>query len=202
MDHKVNNVGRLHSDAKLLYDNVVVGKADSMINNLNQAVTTLKNSWEGRDAGIQINSVIDVYNALAKIRNALAKLAADSSTIATRYRDIQNANRANLETLSPVTIEGEKAPMEPYEDDRDTINITSEAMNGKTLLDNVNSQYEEFKSEVRTYYESIMDNWQAGYGRDRADSAFAEFMSNSNKYKTTLEEVSQSITDALKNYTM
>ncbi len=202
MDHKVNNVQQLYDDAKSLYDNVVTNKADVIINNLNQAITTLKNSWEGRDAGVQINNVVDVYNGMTKVRNALAELATDSSAVASKYREIQNANRANFETLMPLTTENEVAPMEPYEDDRDTINITADAMNGKSLLDNVNNQYEEFKANVRTHYENIMNNWQVGTGRDRAENAFADFMASSDKYKTILEEVSQSIADALKNYTI
>ncbi len=202
MNHKVNNVQQLYDDAKKLYDDIVLGKADNIINNLNQAISTLKNSWEGKDAGAQINNVVEVYNAMTKIRNALAQLSKDSSVVASSYREIQNANRANLDTLVPLTIEGEKIMIEPYEDNRDTINITAEAMNGKSALDNVNNLYEEFKTDVRRYYEAIMGNWQAGTGRERAETAFSNFMASSNRYKSILEEVSQSITDALKNYTL
>ena len=202
MNHKVNNVQQLYDDAKNLYNNVVLGKADNIINSLDQAITTLKNSWAGMDAGIQINNVVDIYNAMTKIRNALASLAKDSSQIASSYREIQNANRANLENLAPLIIEGEKAPMASYQDTRDTVEISQEAMNGKTLLDNVNTSYEEFKSDVTRYYEAIMNNWQAGFGRSNAESAFGEFITNADKYKNVLNEVSQSITDAIKNYTM
>lgn len=202
MNHKVNNVQELYNDAKKLYDEVVHDKADGIINNLNQAINTLKNSWSGKDAGVQINNVVEVYNAMTKIRNALALLAKDSTAIASNYREIQNANRANLENLAPLTIEGEIVAMEPYEDLRDTIQITAEAMTGKNLLDNVNASYEEFKSAVTREYEAIMGNWQAGMGRDKAESAFGEFMANADKYKTVLEDVSKSITDALKNYSL
>ena len=202
MNHRVNNVQQLYEDSKNLYNNVVLGKADGIINDLNQAINALKSGWEGRDAGVQINNVVDVYNAMAKIRNALAELSKDSSTVASGYREIQNANRANLENLPPLVIEGEKSPMSPYQDDRDTINITAEAMNGKTLLDNVNNAYEEFKSDVNRHYQAIMDNWKAGFGRENAEAAFNDFMNNANKYKTILEDVSRSITDAIRNYKM
>ena len=202
MNHRVNNVQQLYEDSKNLYNNVVLGKADGIINDLNQAINALKSGWEGRDAGVQINNVVDVYNAMAKIRNALAELSKDSSTVASGYREIQNANRANLENLPPLVIEGEKSPMSPYQDDRDTINITAEAMNGKTLLDNVNNAYEEFKSDVNRHYQAIMDNWKAGFGRENAEAAFNDFMNNANKYKTILEDVSRSLTDAIRNYKM
>ena len=75
-------------------------------------------------------------------------------------------------------------------------------MNGKVVLDNVNDKYEEFKSDVSRHYDAIMGNWQVGTGRNNAENAFSEFMANSNKYKEVLEDVSNSITDALKNYQM
>ena len=194
MNHRVTDVQLLYDDSKALYDKVVTERADSIINNLNQTVSTLKNSWEGKDASVQINNVVDVYNAMVKIRNALAQLALDSSLVATKYREIQNANRSNMETLVPL--------MEPYTDNRDTISITAEAMNGKNMLDNVTNMYDEFKSEVNRYYQAIMGNWQAGPKRDEAVGAFDEFMASSSKYQQILEEVSQSITDAIANYMM
>lgn len=202
MNHKVNSVQQLYDDAKKMHDVVVLEKADGIINNLNQAINQLKSSWEGKDAGVQINNVVDVYNAMTKIRNTLVELAKDSSLVASNYREIQNANRANLETLAPITSEGEKLVMEPYEDNRDTINITAEAVSGKHLLDSVNEQYDDFKESVNRCYNAIMDNWQAGPNRDKAQTAFGEFMTSSNKYKEILQDVSQSITDALKNYSM
>ena len=45
-----------------------------------------------------------------------------------------------------------------------------------------------------------MDNWTSGTGRENAQSAFDKFLSNSNQYKETLNNVSNSITQAIKNY--
>ena len=90
-------------------------------------------------------------------------------------------------------------PMEPYSDNRDTIDITPEAVNGKNKLDSTNDSYEAFKTAVDRQYNAIMDNWQAGPGRNNAEGAFSEFMSNANKYKQTLEDVSGSIVTALSN---
>ena len=200
MNHKVNDVGQLYEDAKNLYNVVVKEQGDGIINDLNAAITSLKNSWKGADAGVQINNVVDVYNGMAAIRNALATLAKDSSTVAANYRDIQRLNSASMDALSPLAVEGSIPRMEPYTDTRDTIDITAEAVNGKSKLDATNDAYESFKSAVERSYNAIMDNWQAGPGRNNAESAFAEFMSNANKYKQTLEDVSRSITTALSNY--
>jgi len=202
MDHRVVSVQDLYEDASALYNDVVCGKADTVIDSLGRAIEILKNSWEGMDAGVQINNVVDVYNAMAKIRNVLATLAKDSSFVASKYREIQNANRAGYEDLAVITIGGEKNPLEPYSDARDTININSEALNGKSLLDSVNGMYDEFKSEASRYHDSIMGNWQAGTGRNNAEAAFEEFMQSADKYKQILADVSDSIADAIKNYQM
>ncbi len=200
MNHKVIDVQQLYEDSVSLYENVVCNKAETIIDSLGKAINTLKNTWEGADAGVQINNVVDVYNSMTKIRNALAGLARDSSFVAAKYREIQNANRAGLQDLSAVNISGEKSQMEPYSDSRDTINITSDALGAKTLLDTVNSMFDEFKTEVNRHYEEIMSNWQQGTGRQNADSAFNEFMESSTKYKEILENVSNSIAEALRNY--
>ena len=200
MNHKVNDVGQLYEDAKNLYNVVVKEQADKIINDLNAAISTLKNTWKGADAGVQINNVVDVYNGMTAIRNALAGLAKDSSIVAANYREIQRLNSASIEALAPLEIDGDKARMEPYEDVRDTIDITPEAINGKTKLDSTNDSYESFAQAVDRYYNAIMGNWQAGPGRNNAEGAFAEFMSNSTKYKQTLEDVSRSIATALSNY--
>ena len=202
MDHKVVNVQELYEDASKLYTDVVLGKADTIIDDLGKAIENLKTNWEGKDAGVQINNVVDVYNAMTKIRNVLATLAKDSSFVASKYREIQNANRAGYEELQAINIAGEKAAKEAYSDDRDTININSNAMNGKTLLDTVTTMYDEFKTETEHYHDTIMSNWQEGTGRNNAETAFEEFKDNADKYKEILAEVSNSIADALKNYQM
>lgn len=204
MNHKVNSVQALHDDAMALYNNVVIGGADTsaetLINNLNSGIQTLKSCWEGKDAGVQIQNVVSVHNALVGIRNALAQLAMDSSKIASNYRDIQNANGAGLETLSVINCDT-KTVMEDYSDTRDTINITPEANNGKAKIDAANNSMDGFISEVSKYYNSIMENWTVGTGRDNAVQAFDSFIANSNQYKEILSQVSTSIATALQNYT-
>ena len=202
MDHKVVNVQELYEDACKLYNDVVCGNADTVIDNLGSAIENLKTNWEGRDAGVQINNVVDVYNAMTKIRNVLAVLAKDSSFVASKYREIQNANRAGYEDLAVLTISEEKAPKDPYSDDRDTININSDALIGKNLLETANGMFDDFKVEANRYHDAIMGNWQQGTGRNNAEAAFEDFMQSADKYKSILMDVSSSIADALKNYQM
>ena len=201
MNHKVQNVQKLYDDSMNLYNKVVRETADSIIDNLKSGISTLKNTWEGKDAGVQIQNVIEVCNAMIVLRNALCQLAQNASGIAANYRSIQNANRANLEVLTPIKYE-ESAPIENYTDLRDTINISQEAMSGKNKIDAANNSIDGFISSVRRSCDDIMNNWQIGTGREEANEAFGEFLSKSNKYKQTLNSVSSSITDALKNYSM
>ena len=180
MNHKGQNVQKLYDDSMNLYNKVVRETADSIIDNLKSGISTLKNTWEGKDAGVQIQNVIEVCNAMIVLRNALCQLAQNASGIAANYRSIQNANRANLEVLTPI----------------------QEAMTGKGKIDAANNSIDGFISNVRRSCDDIMNNWQIGTGREEANEAFGEFLSKSNKYKQTLNSVSSSITDALKNYSM
>ena len=203
MNHKVNNVQMLHDDAMYLHNNLVVGGeagADSILNSLNQAIENLKANWKGKDAGYRIQEVIGVHNAMVTVRNALDQLAADSSKVAANYREIQNANGAGLETLGTVATEV-KTFLGDYSDTADTVDINPLAESGKNAIDTANNALDTFISDVRARYNSIMENWTLGTGRDAAQGAFEMFMSNANKYKETLTEVSSNITKALQNYT-
>ena len=203
MNHKVNNVQSLHESAMTLYNNVVVGgdaSADAILYNLNQGIENLKQNWKGKDAGLRIQEVIKVHNAMVAVRNALAQLSVDSSKVAANYREIQNANGAGLETLTSLSFEA-KTNLEDYSDTADTVDINPAAESGKNSIDNANNGLDTFIVAVKTKYSEIMENWTAGTGRDSAQNAFDSFVANVNKYKQTLSDVSTNITNALQNYT-
>ncbi len=203
MNHKVNSVAQLHESAVGLYNNVVVGgantSADTIIANIMAGINNLKGCWEGKDAGVQIQNLVVVHNAMVEIRNALGELAVDSSKIAANYREIQNANGAGLEQLGALNCDP-RFKTEDYTDNRDTVNITQEANNGKQKVDAANDAMDGFVSEVKKYYGQIMDNWTAGTGREKAQEVFDNFLNNSAKYKEILNNVSGSISQAIKNY--
>ena len=184
MNHKVESVQGLHDDAFALYNNAVRGtadySADTLINNLNEGINTLKSCWKGKDA-------------------VLGKLAADSSKIASNYREIQNANGAGLSALSTITSE-DKTILPDYTDTADKVDITPEAEKGKAKIDAANDNIANFIREVSKYFNNIMNNWTVGTGRDEAKTAFETFNSQSTQYKETLSSVSSNITTALQNY--
>ncbi len=204
MNHKVNSVADLHASAVALNNNVVVGASETsaatIMRNLKEGMELLKNSWQGMDAGTQINNVVTVYNAMAKVKNLLAGLCVETSKIASDYRAIQRANGAQLEDLTPIVSTAEEVFMGEYSDTRDTVSITPEAVNGKAKIDAANSAMDGFISEVRRYFNEIMENWVEGPQRAEANEAFEEFVNGSAKYKELLNEVSTSVTTALQNY--
>lgn len=200
MNHKVNNVQQLYVDGMDLYKNVVLENADSIIDNLSQSISILKSSWEGKDAEVQINNVVEVYNGMVLIRNILVELAKEAVSAAADYRNIQIANRTNFDELSllQTTL---KNSMERHVDNRDTINITSDAARGQSILDTARASIDQFLNQVKLSHAKIMDNWQAGgKKRDDLERDFADFINKSSGFGTLLDTVSRSITDALRNY--
>ncbi len=203
MNHNVNSVQTLHDDAYALYTNVVIGgneySSDTIIANLATGIENLKNTWKGKDAGVQIENVVKVHNGMVGIRETLVLLASLTSQIAANYREIQNANGAGLESFGTITSDS-KSLLPDYVDNADTINITPEANNGKLKIDAASNTIDQFISEAKKYYTNIMQNWTAGSRREEIISRFDTFISNSNAYKETLNSVSQSIRTALANY--
>jgi len=205
MDHKINSVQMLHDDALKLYNNVVIGdgdfSADTILNSILSAINILKSNWEGKDAGIQIQNIITVYNSMIEIRNSLANLAVESSSVASKYRQIQNMNGAGFDEFEVITADN-KPIIEVYNDTRDTVNINNEVTNAKTRLEKANDSIDGFVSEVKSSYEEIMDNWVMGPGRDVAQEKFELLIVNSQSYKDKITEVCLKIATALNNYSI
>ena len=203
MTHRVNSVQTLHDDAYALYTNVVKGtenfSADGIINSLYDGIINLKNTWKGKDAGIQIQNVIKVYNSLVGIRDTLATLAAVTSQIAANYRAIQNANGAGLESFG-VIVPDSRSILPDYVDTSDSISIIPEATEGKAKIDSASVEIERFIAQATKYYGNIMQNWTSGSGREELVLKFESFLSNSNNYKEALNSVSTSIKNSLSNY--
>ena len=84
----------------------------------------------------------------------------------------------------------------------DTINISPEATNGNSKITAANNAIDSFISGVRRYFDSIMNNWTMGPGRDQFQDEFNSFVNSANQYKQLLNEASTSITTAIKNYGM
>lgn len=199
MNHKVNSVQDLHESAVSLYEDAICNTADVIISDIIEAVNVLKDSWHGKDAGIQIQRLVIVHNEMVTIRNILGELTVNSTKIAANYRNVQNANGAGLEELGSISCET-KTKMADYSDLRDTIDINENANNGKAKIENALSLFDAFISKVQKYYGQIMDNWTSGTNRDSASDAFDDFIANSNRYKETLNDVVNVISNAIKNY--
>lgn len=203
MNHKVLNVSELHKDAKEMFETSVVGSdessADMILSNLQEGIQILKNTWEGRDAGVQIQNAVRVYNGMVTLRNELGLLAQTTTEIAANYREIQNINGGGADSLTVVKT-GEKTFLEDYVDIRDTVNITEEANNGKAKLVSAQNGLEVFQIDANTSLSKIMDNWLAGTGRDKARELFDNFQSDVTKYKEVLSKVVESVATALENY--
>lgn len=199
MVHEVNDVELLYQQSKNLYDVIVREQADNIINKLKNAKEILQENWKGIDAGIQINDIVNVHNKLVEIRNTLANLAKDSSIVASNYREIQKIANVGLESLAAIQI-NDLSTLPEYVDNRDTIDIETDVLKGKQELDVAISNYDDFKNNVIKRYNEIMDNWQAGTGRDNANMAFHDFIDSAKEYKDTLANVSTSIANAIKNY--
>ena len=124
-----------------------------------------------------------------------------TSKIAADYRDIQNANGAGLEAYATIVADN-KSVIPDYVDNADTINISAEANEGKVKIDNASTAMDQFILEAKKYYDSIMQNWTVGPQREEIINKFEAFISNANRYKETLNTVSQSIKTALSNYSI
>ena len=202
MNHNVRNVEELYLSSKSLYDDGIMNgdnSADGILKNLNDGINNLKINWKGVDAGVKIQEVVTVYNAMVIVRNSLLDLVYKASSIASNYRKIQNANGGRLTELQILTADAQSIA-DDYFDNADTIDINPDAAIGRNFIDQARNSLDTFETNVRSKYEDIMGNWRAGTGRAETQNAFEHYMSDIKKYKEKLLSVSQSISTALGNY--
>ena len=110
MNHNVRNVEELYLSSKSLYDDGIMNgdnSADGILKNLNDGINNLKINWKGVDAGVKIQEVVTVYNAMVIVRNSLLDLVYKASSIASNYRKIQNANGGRLTDLQVLTADAQ-----------------------------------------------------------------------------------------------
>ena len=200
-EHKVNNVTELRNYADQLLQQVVSNNADSILDNLRQAIENIKANWKGKDAGLRIQEIIKVHNSMVELRNKIAQYAVDTSKVAVAYREAQNAGGANFETLTTLSFDV-KTNIPDYSDLTDTIDINPSVEAGKRYVDAANDSMDELVSNFEAKKNEIMSRWIAGPGRDAAEDVYNLLKSSVVQHKQTLTVVSSNISKALQNYTM
>ncbi len=203
LNHKVNNVQQLLDDSKKLLTEVTNGgdaSAYSIIKNLHDAYDNLVANWKGPDAGVQINNLVTVYNGMVEFRLKMADLAISAYSVGIYYRNIQSANGAGVDVPSPLSDDISPNTESPYEDNRDTIDITPEAMEGKNNIDKANNSFGELENNFRELMNSIFGNWTAGDRRSDFEEYFRDFSSKFSNYQELLNNITKNITSALENY--
>lgn len=203
LNHKVENVQQLLDDSKMLLTKTTngnVNSAYSIINDLETAYNTLVGCWKGMDAGVQINNIVQVHNAMVTFRAKMADMAVYAYSIGVDYRKIQNSNGAAVDVPSNLSDDATASVLPEYQDNSDTVDITPTANDAKLKVDNAKSSFEDLNNNFENLKNSILNNWVAGDRHEEFEGAFIDFKSSFAKYQELLENASQNITNALNNY--
>jgi len=200
MEHRVENVGSLFEDSKKILIEVVKGTTDDMLGNISSAINNLKNTWKGKDAGVQIMNVITTYNILVKFRNDLSKIATNCMEIAAKYRNVHISNGVSAEHFSVSRID-DLPTLQEYFDNADTVNILPQADSSRASLEKAVVNMESLLTLIREYQGKIFNNWVSGGStRENAYFVFENFIRTADRYSTSLSDTAKSIKTALTNY--
>ena len=155
-----------------------------------------------QEMNVSINNIIAVRNAMVGVSNAIDILAAESSKVASNYREIQNSNGAGLEQFSALNAEA-KSTIGEYSDDRDTIDIKPDVTTGMNKINTAKTEIDAFITRTKEACNRIMENWSEGdANRENAKQAIDEFLAKADQYKEVLNQASTSADTAIKNYNM
>ena len=205
LDLEIQSVDSLGADAAKLYNVYVMGTADDSANSIREslksAITTMKEFWAGKDAAVQINNVIEVYNALGALANGAGELAKLSVKAAQTLRNLQNANGAGFNPIDDIfPVEMTIEP--PHTDDRDTISITGDVLAASANLTSAVDNIDSFKTNLSNTKNAIEANWTRGesLGRTSALESFDTLISGTTKYREYLTSAVDSVKTAFDNY--
>lgn len=205
LDLEIQSVDTLGADAAKLYNTYVMGTGDDSANAIREslaaAITTMKEFWAGKDAGVQINNVIQVYNALGTIANGAGNLAKLSVKAAQTLRDLQNSNGAGFNPIDDI-FPVEMTDLPPHVDDRDTVSITSDVLAASTNLTSAVDNIGNFKNNITNTKTAIETNWTRGesLGRSSALENFQSLIDGITKYQEYLTSAVDSVKTAFDNY--
>lgn len=203
-DYDLDSKEELYATARdLLYDVVMGGpaSADSILNDLKMAINNLKENWKGKDAGIRIQQLIDVYNQMIVLRKDIGGFAVDAGNVVLIYSSIQGANGAQGDGFTKLGFD-EKTVEQPYSDLSDAVKINSMAAVAKRSIDSACNSLSTFKTNFDNKYLTMAGNWRKGPGRVKAEALYDNLEAKVSNFQSTLMDVSNELDKALKNYSI
>lgn len=204
MVHEISSLEELISSSTNVVNVDAKVTAKNVLDKLNQAYTILgvNENWKGKDAGAQINNIVEVYNAMAKYHYNLADLGTYVfNDIAVKYREIQSQNGASVEVPAKFATPEQVAAISYQPDQRDVVEIKDdEANNAVADLDEAVKGLEELISAFKNDFSVITTNWKSGPKREEFMSEFQDFESNIKGFEEKLNEAKEHVSRAVANY--
>ena len=196
-------VGKLYQNAVDMKNRMISanssGSTDYTLMLLGSAIDNLKRNWEGMDAGVRIQELIDVYNFIIQFRENLCAIIKDLADSASRYRNIQIVNGGTASDLALLTIE-QKAVMQSHFDNRDIVNINPAADTSVQSLIDAKESFDKMIGISQTLKDDAEISWQMGPNRNQIMQRLNDSILNSNKHSKKIAEVTEHVRNALKNY--
>ena len=170
-----------------------------LLTNLETDITNLKNHWKGSDAKEHINNLIKVYNGLVAI---ITDAKAITSRAGGSIISIHTARRSNGGSGNVgADLDGQAPQSSSIAEVQETNEYFCDpaAKTDYSLLEQICTDFDTFKTSFKTTKEELMSMWLAGADRETAVTKFSEFDENTTVYKTLLDSAKSDLNTAVSN---
>lgn len=171
--------------------------------NFDKVIEGLKEAWQGSDAVVHINNLIDVKSWCAMIASTAQEIASASWQEMQRMNEKQVANGgkdANLGSISNASF-GEHLKKNAEAVDNGSVFVdTDRAREYYQTLIQTKEMFADFSQKYMNQNGYVMEIWQSGGARDWIEENVEKFRSRMDEFSQTIEKTAAALNQAIVNW--
>lgn len=171
----------------------------TLINEIQNTVNSLKNHWKGSDATIHINNLIKVQKALVALITDAKLVTSNAADSIIEIQKVRKSNAGVGKVDSPLSKNAPSSVFLAEISDTQAFHVVPEAKTDHMNLTNICAKYDKFITDFKNLKSELFRNWLDGSNIAKAKSNFKQFLDNSDVYKGYLKNSKDNLGIAITN---
>ncbi len=171
--------------------------------NFDKVIEGLKEAWQGSDAVVHINRLIEVKSHCAMIASTANEIASSAwqEMQIMNHKQVANGGKdANLGAISTASF-GEHLKKNGEAVDSGNVFVDTErARDFHQTLVTTKGMFDDFSQKYMNQNGYVMEIWQSGGAREWIESNVENFRSRMNEFSQTIEDVANALNQAIVNW--
>ena len=182
-------------------DRLATTTGEPLTTKLNATIGALKKNWIGPDATLHINRLIDIYDEVSDVVQAVHALAYDASKEIVHQQEVLSSNGGRVNVGAVINNLYDIAKIERVPDTVEVFNNPTELPNNLRDLSIVKEDFTNFSQQFNNLKNDLERIWISGANRENIVNGFDEFTSLTTTFTKNLEVAESDLTTVVKNIT-